>query len=66
MTTNKAPKFQRYNEEIYDYCKDHYYHFECYPGEMVIYCDDAPDIELTLDEMLAVLTDEQKELIENQ
>lgn len=57
------------NSLVMDYCKDHYYQFDRYPGDMEVYAQDSLDgkpLVYTLDEMLKILTEEQKEIIENQ
>ncbi len=50
------------NDEVYSFCKDHYENFECYPGEVEV----SSGKVLEFAEIMLVLTDYQKEQIENQ
>lgn len=52
---------------IYDYCHDHFFYFGAYPVDIEIMDDEGEVLyRLELDEMLSLLSDNQKFCIENQ
>lgn len=59
---------QHYNSCIFDYCLDHFKHFNCYPIDMEIDTkgEDNPEdiILLSFEHMMQSLTEYQKQVIE--
>lgn len=50
------------NSEVYDFCKDHYYHFDAYPNE----CELSSGVVVEFPDIMIILSEMQKEDIQNQ
>ncbi len=59
---NTPAKIKERNEEVYDFCKDHYYHFDTYPND----CELSNGVVVDFADIMIILSEMQKYDIENQ